>query len=55
MRDCGMKALITTPEKLKALLPVLRDIPSLEFYVVTGEANGFGHERRVASQIDISI
>ena len=44
VRDCGMKALITTPEKLEALAPVLGDTPSLEFYVVTGEANGFGHE-----------
>ncbi len=44
VRDCGMKALVTTPEKLNALLPVLQEIPSLEFYVVTGEANGFGHD-----------
>src|SRR6185369_8878449 len=44
VRDCGMKGLITTPEKLKALAPVLADIPSLEFYVVTGESNGFGHD-----------
>ena len=44
VRDCGMKALITTPEKLEALAPVPGDTPSLEFYVVTGEANGFGHE-----------
>jgi len=43
VRDCGMKALITTPEKLQALLPVLQDVPSLEFYIVTGEANGSGH------------
>ena len=43
VRDCGMKALITTPEKLKTLLPVLHEIPSLEFFVVTGEANGWGH------------
>ena len=43
-RDCGMKALITTPDKLDALLPVLQDIPSLDFYVVTGNPNGFGHE-----------
>lgn len=45
VRDCGMKALITTPEKLKALLPVLENIDSLEFYVVTGHANGWGHDR----------
>ncbi len=43
VRDCGMKALITTPEKLAALLPVLQEIPSLEFYVVTGDGNGWGH------------
>ncbi len=44
VRDCGMKALITTPEKLKSLLPVLKEIPSLEFYIVTGESNGYGHD-----------
>jgi acyl-CoA ligase (AMP-forming) (exosortase A-associated) len=44
VRDCGMKALITTPDKLEALLPVLQDAPSLQFYVVTGDANGWGHE-----------
>jgi len=44
VRDCGMKALITTPEKLEALAAVLGDAPSLQFYVVTGEANGFGHD-----------
>src|SRR5664280_2673997 len=43
VRDCGMKALITTPEKLTALLPVLQEIRSLEFYVVTGDGNGWGH------------
>jgi acyl-CoA ligase (AMP-forming) (exosortase A-associated) len=43
VRDCGMKGLITTPDKLKALLPLLQEIPSLEFFVVTQEANGFGH------------
>jgi acyl-CoA ligase (AMP-forming) (exosortase A-associated) len=42
VRDCGMTALITTPEKLKALLPVLDDIPSIKFYVVTGQTNGWG-------------
>ncbi len=40
-RDCGMTALITTPEKLKTLLPVLQDIPSMKFYVVTGQSNGW--------------
>lgn len=35
-RDCGMKALITTPGKLLTLADVLPQIPSLEFIVVTG-------------------
>lgn len=36
-RDCGMKALITTPAKLTLLADVLPQIPSLEFLVVTGK------------------
>lgn len=36
-RDCGMKALITTPAKLASLAEVLPQIPSLEFLVVTGD------------------
>ncbi len=40
-RDCGMKALITTPSKLAALAEVLPQIPTLEFLVVTGEGNSF--------------
>src|SRR5208283_3719341 len=39
-RDCGMKALITTPDKLEILLPVLRDVSSLWFFVLTGKSNG---------------
>jgi acyl-CoA ligase (AMP-forming) (exosortase A-associated) len=39
-RDCGMKALITTAEKLQALLPALHDLSSLQFFVVTGESKG---------------
>jgi acyl-CoA ligase (AMP-forming) (exosortase A-associated) len=35
-RDCGMKALITTPAKVQALLEVLPQIPSLEFLIVAG-------------------
>lgn len=35
-KDCGMKALITTPAKLSALAPVLPQIPSLEFAVLAG-------------------
>lgn len=36
-RDCGMKALITTRQKLVALSPVLKEIPSLQFLVLVGE------------------
>jgi len=35
-RDSGMKALITTPDKLATLSPALRDVSSLEFFVLTG-------------------
>ena len=35
-RDCGMKALVTTPAKVQALLEVLPQIPSLEFLIVAG-------------------
>src|SRR5271167_1370230 len=38
--DCGMKALITTPDKLEMLLPALRDVPALQFFVLTGKSNG---------------
>jgi acyl-CoA ligase (AMP-forming) (exosortase A-associated) len=34
-RDCDMKVLITTPEKLAALNKVLPQIPSLQFIVIT--------------------
>jgi len=36
-RDCGMKAIISTSEKLASLASVLKEIPSLEFLVVAGE------------------
>jgi acyl-CoA ligase (AMP-forming) (exosortase A-associated) len=36
-RDCLMKGLITTREKLNAISPFLKEIPSLEFLVVVGE------------------
>jgi acyl-CoA ligase (AMP-forming) (exosortase A-associated) len=36
-RDCGMKALITTPAKLASLAEVIPQIPSLEFIFVVGE------------------
>jgi len=39
-RDCGMKALITTPEKLETLAPALRDVSSLQFFIATGKSNG---------------
>src|SRR5271166_556159 len=39
-RDCGMKALITTPDKLEMLAPALRDVSSLKFFVLTGKSNG---------------
>jgi acyl-CoA ligase (AMP-forming) (exosortase A-associated) len=35
-RDCGMKALITTPAKVQALAEVIPQIASLEFLIVTG-------------------
>jgi acyl-CoA ligase (AMP-forming) (exosortase A-associated) len=37
MRDCGMKALITTPEKLAGLVEVLPELPALQFAVLTGD------------------
>ncbi|HWP45682.1 MAG TPA: acyl-CoA ligase (AMP-forming), exosortase A system-associated [Candidatus Limnocylindrales bacterium] len=36
-KDCQMKGLITSPTKLNSLSPVLREIKSLEFLVITGE------------------
>jgi acyl-CoA ligase (AMP-forming) (exosortase A-associated) len=39
-RDCRMKALITTPDKLETLLPELNDVSSLQFFLVTGESSG---------------
>jgi len=35
-RDCGMKALVTTPAKVQSLVEVIPQIPSLEFLIVTG-------------------
>jgi acyl-CoA ligase (AMP-forming) (exosortase A-associated) len=37
VRDCGMKALITSPEKLVDLLEVLPELPTLQFLVLTGD------------------
>ena len=36
-RDCGMKGLITTREKLGSISGVIKDIPSLDFLVLVGE------------------
>jgi acyl-CoA ligase (AMP-forming) (exosortase A-associated) len=36
-RDCRMKGLITTRQKLAALSPALKEIPSLQFLVLVGE------------------
>lgn len=36
-RDCGMKALVTTPSKAAALSGILADIPSLQFLVLLGD------------------
>jgi len=38
--DCQIRVLITTREKLAALAPILKGVPSLEFVVVTGEGPG---------------
>src|SRR5262249_13146137 len=35
-KDCAMKGLVTTPAKLSTLAPILQQIPSLEFVVLTG-------------------
>jgi len=37
VRDCRMKGLVTTREKLATLSPILKDVPSLEFLVLVGE------------------
>jgi acyl-CoA ligase (AMP-forming) (exosortase A-associated) len=36
-RDCAMKGLIITAEKLASLVPMLPEIPSLQFLVVVGQ------------------
>ena len=38
-KDCGMKGLITTAAKLSTLTPLVHQIPSLEFVVLTGEGD----------------
>ncbi len=47
VRDCGMKALITTPDRLEALAPALCDAPALQFLVVTGDSNGHASESQL--------
>jgi acyl-CoA ligase (AMP-forming) (exosortase A-associated) len=37
--DCGMKALITTPAKLSTLTALIEQIPSLQFLILTGDAD----------------
>lgn len=37
VRDCRMKGLVTTREKLVTLSPILKDSPSLEFLVLVGD------------------
>jgi acyl-CoA ligase (AMP-forming) (exosortase A-associated) len=39
IKDCGMKGLITTAAKLSALTPLLQQIPTFEFIVLTGEGD----------------
>jgi acyl-CoA ligase (AMP-forming) (exosortase A-associated) len=39
-RDCQMRGLITTSQKLTALSSVLTDVPSLEFLVIIGDRDG---------------
>ncbi len=43
-RDCGMKALITTPAKLAALADIIPQIPTLEFVVLVGAGEVPGKE-----------
>lgn len=46
-RDCGISALITSATKLESMLPVLCEIPSLRFVVVTS--------RRETTQIPLPV
>jgi acyl-CoA ligase (AMP-forming) (exosortase A-associated) len=38
LRDCGVRVLVTSPERLQALAPVLAECPALTHVVVTGSA-----------------
>jgi acyl-CoA ligase (AMP-forming) (exosortase A-associated) len=46
-RDCGMKALITTPDKLATLRSALHDIPSLQFFVLAGSSDAQADSKTV--------
>ena len=46
-RDCQMKGLITTPEKLQTLSAALKEIPSLEFLVLVGGGGPMDTELRI--------
>jgi acyl-CoA ligase (AMP-forming) (exosortase A-associated) len=53
-KDCGMRCLITTPQKLAALAELLADIPSIEFLVLTEGENSSGAKLPVHSLADFS-
>ena len=40
--DCGMRGLITTAGKLEAVMPILNQMPSLDFVVVVSGEGGAG-------------
>ena len=44
-RDCGMKALITTPDKLAMLNSAVQDVSSLKFFVLTGKPREHGQRQ----------
>jgi acyl-CoA ligase (AMP-forming) (exosortase A-associated) len=46
-RDCEMKALITTPDKLATLRFALQDVSSLEFFVLTGSSHAQADSKTV--------
>jgi acyl-CoA ligase (AMP-forming) (exosortase A-associated) len=45
--DCQMKGLITTREKLASLAYVVKSIPSLEFFILTGDGEDVGLSQSV--------
>jgi acyl-CoA ligase (AMP-forming) (exosortase A-associated) len=46
-RDCQMRGLITTSEKLTSLSSVFTDVPSLDFAMVAGDGAGVDTRRRM--------